>query len=84
MLKMCESYGMDMKAIDMIGCQNQEMEDLIKKNKFRTIQFTGSSKVANHLVNITNGKCKIEDAGFDWKIFGPDVINTTYASYQSD
>lgn len=47
-------------------------------------QFTGSSKVAEHLCNITNGKVKIEDAGFDWKLFGPDVVDIDYAAWQSD
>lgn len=31
-----------------------------------------------------NGKIKIEDAGFDWKILGPDVIEIDYVAYQSD
>lgn len=31
-----------------------------------------------------NGKIKIEDAGFDWKILGPDVIEFDYVAYQSD
>lgn len=28
-----------------------------------------------------NGKIKIEDAGFDWKILGPDVIEIDYVAY---
>jgi 1-pyrroline-5-carboxylate dehydrogenase len=35
--------------------------------------FTGSSGVAEHLVKSLKGKVKLEDAGFDWKILGPDV-----------
>ena len=35
--------------------------------------FTGSSKVAEHLARELNGKIRIEDAGLDWKILGPDV-----------
>lgn len=27
------------------------------------------------------GKIKIEDAGFDWKILGPDVIEFDYVCY---
>ena len=27
------------------------------------------------------GKIKIEDAGFDWKILGPDVIEFDYVAY---
>lgn len=35
-------------------------------------QFTGGSDVAHTLIHGTNGNIKIEDAGFDWKILGPD------------
>ena len=39
---------------------------------------------------MTNGKVRIEDAGFDWKILGPDCPATTspgmvdYVAWQSD
>ena len=29
--------------------------------------------MGNHLTNVLNGKIRLEDAGFDWKILGPDV-----------
>ena len=35
--------------------------------------FTGSSKVAEKLAVDLKGRIKLEDAGFDWKILGPDV-----------
>ena len=35
--------------------------------------FTGSSRVAEKLALDLNGRVKLEDAGFDWKILGPDV-----------
>lgn len=47
-------------------------------------QFTGSSRVAEKLSRETAGKVKIEDAGFDWKILGPDVSNVEYVAWQSD
>jgi len=31
-----------------------------------------------------NGKVKIEDAGFDWKILGPDVEDVDYVAWQCD
>ena len=43
--------------------------------------FTGSSTVANKLADDLNGKIKLEDAGFDWKILGPDVHEVHYSSY---
>lgn len=48
-------------------------EHILREAKFRTTQFTGSSVVAEHLTKVLNGKIRIEDAGFDWKILGPDV-----------
>lgn len=35
--------------------------------------FTGSSRVAEKLAADLKGRVKLEDAGFDWKILGPDV-----------
>ena len=35
--------------------------------------FTGSSRVADLLAVDLKGRIKLEDAGFDWKILGPDV-----------
>lgn len=35
--------------------------------------FTGSSRIAEKLAADLKGKIKLEDAGFDWKILGPDV-----------
>lgn len=31
-----------------------------------------------------HGKVKLEDAGFDWKILGPDVGDVDYVAWQSD
>lgn len=33
----------------------------------------GSSRVAEKLARDLHGRIKIEDAGFDWKVLGPDV-----------
>ena len=32
----------------------------------------------------THGKVRIEDAGFDWKILGPDVGDVDYVAWQCD
>mmetsp|Transcript_91069 Transcript_91069/g.197004 ORF Transcript_91069/g.197004 Transcript_91069/m.197004 type:complete len:142 (-) Transcript_91069:467-892(-) len=39
--------------------------------------FTGSQSVADKLIHITHGRVKLEDAGFDWKILGPDGASFT-------
>ena len=54
---------------------------MLKHGKFRNTLFTGSSKVGNHLTNVLNGKIRLEDAGFDWKILGPDVPNDVAQDY---
>ena len=73
-IRLLHHCGMPLEDVDLLHGKN-EIESLIEDNVFRNIQFTGSSKVANHLSKITKGKVKIEDAGFDWKILGPDVKN---------
>jgi hypothetical protein len=44
----------------------------VKGNSNMTL-FTGSSKIGEHLVKKLNGKVRLEDGAFDWKILGPDV-----------
>ena len=45
---------------------------LLQANPQMTL-FTGSSRVADKLAVDLKGRIKLEDAGFDWKILGPDV-----------
>ena len=70
--------------VDFIHCAGPEMESLLKKADVRMIQFTGSSGIAERLSWTFNGKVKIEDAGFDWKILGPDVGDVDYVAWQCD
>lgn len=45
-------------------------------------QFTGSARIAEKLAKDLGGRVKLEDAGFDWKILGPDVHQVgLYTSY---
>lgn len=44
--------------------------------------FTGSSKVAEKLTVDLKGRIKLEDAGFDWKILGPDVQEVSYEKFE--
>ena len=55
-------------------------------DKIRLVQFTGSSTVAEHVANTVNGRVRLEDAGFDWKIIGPDFDAhwLDYVAWQSD
>ena len=79
--------GMEKGDVDLLNCQGPVAEKLIvsKDANVRLTQFTGSSRVAEHLLEVTKGNVKIEDAGFDWKILGPDGIeDIEYVAWQCD
>ena len=82
-IRLLHYCGMPMTDVDLLHGRNN-IEKLIKDNIFRNIQFTGSSKIANHLSEITKGKVKIEDSGFDWKIIGPDILDIESIANISD
>ena len=76
--------GMDPNDVDFLNCKGPVAQELIVGTPVRITQFTGSSRVAELLCNATNGKVKIEDAGFDWKVIGPDVGDVDYVAWQCD
>jgi 1-pyrroline-5-carboxylate dehydrogenase len=80
--------GLPSQDSDLIYCNGSTMAQLIKqgKEKIRMIQFTGSSDVAHQIIHEMDGKVKIEDAGFDWKIIGPDYDPkwSDYVAWQCD
>lgn len=49
------------------------MEKVLKLSNARMTLFTGSTKIGEHLVKSLNGRVRLEDGGFDWKVLGPDV-----------
>merc|ERR1719272_2506338 len=75
---------MPLSDMDFINCGGRAMGDLINRGPFRVTQFTGSSDTAEDLAESTRGKVRLEDAGFDWKILGPDVDDFEYVCWQSD
>lgn len=83
-LHLLHDCGMDTKDVDLLNCQGPVAERLILDADVRLTQFTGSSHVAERLLEVTKGKVKIEDAGFDWKILGPDVGDVDYVAWQCD
>ncbi len=80
--------GLSATDLDLIHCPGIEMGRLIEeaKDDIRLVQFTGSSKVAEILASTMNGKVRLEDAGFDWKVIGPDYDPKwlDYVAWQSD
>ena len=72
-LRLMIACGMPPEDVDLIHCGGETMQGVIEAAEPRTTLFTGSSRVAEALATVLRGKIKVEDAGFDWKIIGPDV-----------
>ncbi len=87
-LRLLFACGLPEEDVDLIHCGGSEMEQFIIRgsNIIRQLQFTGSSSVAKKLAKIMNGKIAVEDAGFDWKIIGPDYHpeQLRWIAWQSD
>lgn len=73
-LRMMIHCGLRPTDLDYIHCRGAVMGKLIEdaRDVLRMVQFTGSSNVAEHISGVMNGKVRLEDAGFDWKVVGPD------------
>ena len=73
---------------DMIHCRGSKMGKFISdaNDKIRMVQFTGSCEVAERISEDMNGKIRVEDAGFDWKVIGPDYDPdwSDYVAWQCD
>ena len=67
--------GMPKDDMLLIHCSGSVMEKVVTwgmpKPVVQLTQFTGSSDVAHRLLQLTGGRCKVEDSGFDWKLIGP-------------
>lgn len=87
-LKLLHICGLPKKDVDLVHCRGPKMEKLLWQGKdiIRLVQFTGSSEVAEELAILMHGKVRIEDAGFDWKILGPDYCpsDVDYVAWQCD
>jgi 1-pyrroline-5-carboxylate dehydrogenase len=85
-IRMLHVCGMPLTDVDLIHSTGEVMGQLVSTEAFRSIQFTGSSRVAELLSEMTRGKVWIEDAGFDWKILGPDARESelAYVAWQCD
>jgi len=83
-LRLLHHCGMDMADVDFLNCRGPIAQKVIVDTPVRVTQFTGSSKVGEILANATHGKVYLEDAGFDWKVLGPDVGDVDYVAWQCD
>lgn len=72
-IRMLHYCGLPKEDIDFLYADGPIMEKILTKGDVKNTLFTGSSKVGEHLAKTLNGKIKLEDGGYDWKILGPDV-----------
>eukprot|EP00656_Telonema_subtile_P029297 TRINITY_DN32445_c0_g1_i1.p1 TRINITY_DN32445_c0_g1~~TRINITY_DN32445_c0_g1_i1.p1 ORF type:complete len:554 (-),score=172.13 TRINITY_DN32445_c0_g1_i1:87-1748(-) len=83
-VRMLVACGMPMEDMDFLCASGATTGSLIKQGPYRVTQFTGSTQVAEQLAEENRGKVRLEDAGFDWKILGPDVSDQEYVAWVSD
>ena len=85
-LRFLHTCGLPKEDVDLIHTGGREMGVLLEQAPLRSVQFTGSSSVAEHLSRELRGKVYIEDAGFDWKILGADASPEwlDYVAWQCD
>ncbi len=80
--------GLPAGDMDLIHCSGREMGRLLEaaKDDLRLVQFTGSSEVAEKIAAQFRGAVRLEDAGFDWKVIGPDYAPEwlDYVAWQCD
>nr|XP_011464382.1 PREDICTED: delta-1-pyrroline-5-carboxylate dehydrogenase 12A1, mitochondrial isoform X2 [Fragaria vesca subsp. vesca] len=84
MMRLLHYCGLPVEDVDFINSDGKTMNKLLLKANPRMTLFTGSSRVAEKLVADLKGRVKLEDAGFDWKILGPDVHEEDYVAWVCD
>ncbi|XP_038678953.1 delta-1-pyrroline-5-carboxylate dehydrogenase 12A1, mitochondrial isoform X1 [Tripterygium wilfordii] len=83
-LRMLHFCGLPVEDVDFINSDGKIMNKILLEAKPRMLLFTGSSRVAEKLAVDLKGRIKLEDAGFDWKILGPDVQEVDYVAWVCD
>jgi len=87
-VRMLIESGLPPEDLDLVHCRGSNMGKLVEaaRDTIRLVQFTGSSGVAERTADVMNGTVRLEDAGFDWKVIGPDFDErwADYVAWQSD
>ncbi|GAV73826.1 Aldedh domain-containing protein [Cephalotus follicularis] len=83
-LRMLHYCGLPEEDVDFINSDGKTMNKLLLKANPQMTLFTGSSRIADKLAGDLKGRIKLEDAGFDWKILGPDVQEVDYVAWVCD
>ncbi|XP_062116450.1 probable aldehyde dehydrogenase [Humulus lupulus] len=84
MMRLLHYCGLPEGDVDFINSDGKTMNKLLLEANPRMTLFTGSSRVADKLAADLKGRIKLEDAGFDWKILGPDVQEEDYVAWVCD
>jgi len=84
MIRLLLHCGLPKEDLDMLWSKGPVCMEVLKQADCRMTLFTGSQPVAELLTKELRGKVKLEDAGFDWKILGPDVHDIDYVAWQCD
>ncbi|CAD5192372.1 probable aldehyde dehydrogenase isoform X1 [Musa acuminata AAA Group] len=84
MLRLLHDCGLPREDVDFINSDGKTMNKLLREAKPQMTLFTGSSRVAESLAVDLKGRIKLEDAGYDWKILGPDVQEVDYVAWVCD
>ncbi|XP_048443797.1 probable aldehyde dehydrogenase [Pyrus x bretschneideri] len=84
MMRLLHYCGLPTEDVDFINSDGKTMNKLLLEGNPRMTLFTGSSRVADKLAGDLKGRVKLEDAGFDWKILGPDVQEEDYVAWVCD
>ncbi|URD75148.1 Dehydrogenase [Musa troglodytarum] len=84
MLRLLHDCGLPKEDVDFINADGKTMNKLLLEAKPQMTLFTGSSRVAEKLAGDLKGRIKLEDAGYDWKILGPDVQEVEYVAWVCD
>ncbi|MBA0678318.1 hypothetical protein Goshw_028543 [Gossypium schwendimanii] len=84
MMRLLHYCGLPAEDVDFINSDGKTMNKLLMEANPRMTLFTGSSRIAEKLAVDLKGRVKLEDAGFDWKILGPDVEEVDYVAWVCD
>ncbi|KAL5747399.1 hypothetical protein ACOSP7_024399 [Xanthoceras sorbifolium] len=84
MMRLLHYCGLPVEDVDFINSDGKTMNKLLMEANPQMTLFTGSSRVADKLAIDLKGRIKLEDAGFDWKVLGPDVQEEDYVAWVCD
>lgn len=87
-LRLLFECGLPMQDVSLMHCRGERMGQWLKTAAphVKLCQFTGSTTTAQSVTSVMEGKVKVEDAGFDWKVLGPDYKEEyeDWVAYQAD